>query len=458
MISTLPDPALVARYDRPGPRYTSYPTVPAWRTPFGADDYIEALDAVGADPARPLALYVHLPFCAIRCHYCGCNAIGTSRRDVIDRYLDRVERELAMVVERLGSDRRVTQMHWGGGTPNLLDQRQTGRLVDALHRAFAFTPDAAWSIELDPRIVPPGQPASLRALGFSRVSLGVQDTDPLVQRAIGREQPFVQTRAVFESCREAGFNSINLDVVYGLPHQTQTRFERTLDLLGALEADRLAVFGYAHVPGMKANQKLIDPATLATGQERLQLFAMAVERFEDRGYQWIGFDHFARPDDELAVAAREARLHRNFMGYTVQATPDLLALGTSGIGDLAGRYAQADAKLAGYYRAIDAGRFPIVRGHRLDLDDRRRRELILHLMCNLELPADLPLEGGSTAAGCFPEAWARLAAFEADGLVEAAAGGWRVTRLGRFFLRNLGMEFDRYLASTTAGGSFSRTV
>ncbi len=451
-------PELVARYDRPGPRYTSYPTVPAWTQPFGEAEYRSALADVASQPRDTLSLYVHLPFCAARCHYCGCNAVVTRRAGVVDAYLDHVERELALVLETLGRGRTVVQLHWGGGTPNFLDERQRHRLLGTLERAFRFEPQAERSIELDPRLVVPGQLRDLRATGFTRVSFGAQDFEPTVQAAIGRTQPFALVASVVAEARAAGFASLNLDLIYGLPHQSLAGYRDTLHQAISLAPDRLALFGYAHVPALRPNQKRIHPEELPTGHDKFRLFEQAVRELEAAGYQWIGLDHFARPGDELAVAARERRLHRNFMGYTLRPADHLLALGMSGIGDLAGRFVQLDARLGGYARAVDGGRLPVVKGHHLDADDHRRRAAIMHLMCNLELPFDLPLPGGTTVGAWLGGDLERFHSHAERGLVDLTPGRIRVTPTGRFFLRNLCMELDAHLGRATERAMFSRTV
>ncbi len=448
----------VARYDRPGPRYTSYPTVPAWTQSFGEVEYRAALAEVWARTSDTLSLYVHLPFCAERCHYCGCNAVVTRQRSVVDNYLDRLERELDMVLAILGPGREVVQLHWGGGTPNFLDQAQRHRLVNRLTKEFRISETAERSIELDPRLVKPGQIADLRALGFNRISLGVQDLDPAVQAAIGRMQPFQLVETVVDEIREAGFESLNLDLIYGLPRQSVSGFRGTLERVAALNPDRLAVFGYAHVPSVKPNQKQINQAELPGRDIKFRLFETAVNDLGEAGYQWVGLDHFARPTDELAIAADERRLHRNFMGYTLRPADHMLALGMSGIGDLAGRFVQLDPKLGDYSRAVDAGRLPVVKGHHLSLDDRRRRTIITHLMCNLELPYGLPLEGGETAGSLLGSELDRFQQHADAGLVELEPERIAVTAIGRYFLRNLCMELDAHLDRATARAVFSRTV
>ncbi len=450
--------AMIDRYNRPGPRYTSFPTVPHWQATFTADDYLAALRAVAAT-SDPISVYVHLPFCAERCAYCGCNATSTRRAEVVDHYLDRIERELTMVIAALGSGRRVTQLHWGGGTPNFLTEAQTRRLMSMLNAVFAIDPAAEVALEVDPRIGSREQILLFRELGFNRISFGVQDIAHDVQVAIGRIQPLSQTETVFRAAREAGFTSINIDLVYGLPYQTPTSFDRTLQAMIELGPDRIACFSYAHLPQARPNQKHVDARQLPTGYEKFRLFQQALDTLTAAGYEWIGMDHFARADDELAVAARERRLQRNFMGYTVLPAPHQIGFGMSAIGDLAGRYAQNDAHLGHYQRAIDDGRLPITRGMRLSADDIRRRKAIMHLMCNLEVPFDLPLPpDGQRLGDLFAAEIERIAAYADDGLVEVEPRRLRVTERGRFFVRNLAMELDNYLQQASERPLFSSTV
>jgi len=446
-------PDRLARYDVPGPRYTSYPTVPAWKAPFGAAEYRDALRDLARLERDPVAVYLHLPFCGYRCHYCACNVTVATRTDVVDRYLDRVECELDLVTGIVGSGRRALQLHLGGGTPNLLTVKQLGRLHDLLERRFAFAAGAERSVEADPRQATREQLDALRGFGFQRISYGVQDFDPLVQAAIGRIQPEAVVREAVELAREAGFAGLNIDLIYGLPGQTAASFERTLDAALALAPDRVACYSYAHVPQVRHNQRLIDPAALPSREGKFHLFRMTVDAFTGSGYQWIGLDHFARPADDLALAARERRLHRDFMGYTTRPAPHLLAFGMSAIGDVAGRLVQNVPRTGEYQRVLDAGELPVERGHCLSDDDRSRRQAILHLMCNLELPHHLvppPAE----------ESRMRLRPLVDDGLIAAHHDRYEVTPVGRYFLRNIAMALDAYLpsASPAARPVFSRTV
>ena len=450
---------LLKEHARPVPRYTSYPTVPFWDKSFGEADYVEALDEAGATPDQPLSIYVHLPFCAKRCYYCGCNAMVTHRQEMVERYLDHLEREVEGVADRMGMGRRVTQMHWGGGTPNFLTDRQTVRLFETLARYFHFEPDAEISIEMDPRVATASQPPLLRRLGFNRMSMGVQDFDPRVQVAIGRVQPESDTVSLLEWAREAGFESVNFDLVYGLPYQTSQSFDRTLRRVIELAPDRVATFSYAHLPELRKIQRAVDASGLPSPREKLGLFLDTVETLQGAGYQWIGFDHFARPEDELAVAARERRLLRNFMGYTTHAAPDQVAFGVSAIGCLGGRFVQNATRIDRYGASLDENHFPVVRGHRMSSDDQWRSLVIQHLMCNLEIRDDLTRpDFGQPLSSLLNGEMKRLDAFESEGFLLRTPRGWDVTDLGRFFVRNVAAAMDPYLRRKTQLPTFSSSV
>jgi oxygen-independent coproporphyrinogen-3 oxidase len=443
---------LIARYDTPGPRYTSYPTVPAWKA-FAPGDYREALVELAGAESEAVSLYVHIPFCGYRCHYCACNVTLAARPDLADDYLDRLERELDLVTEIVGRHRRPLQLHLGGGTPNFLTLPQFSRLTRMLESRFAFGREVERSLEADPRLVTREQLATLRDLGFRRISFGVQDFDPAVQAAIGRRQPEALVREAVELARETGLQGVNIDLIYGLPEQTATRFEHTLQAALALEPDRVACYNYAHVPRVRHNQRLIDATALPSRDDKFHLFQMAVEAFTGNGYEWIGLDHFARQDDELACAAREGRLGRDFMGYTTRTTPHLLGFGMSAIGDIAGRFVQNVPRTGQYERDLDRGEFPVARGLRLSEDDKARRRAILRLMCNLNLPYRLLPPPVDESVG-------RLKPLVDDGLITAANERYEVTSLGRWFLRNIAMALDAYLPRQVVEGRpvFSRTV
>lgn len=449
----------VEKYNQPGPRYTSYPTVPAWKRPFGEDEYREALAELATRPGDELALYLHLPFCAKHCFYCGCNALVSREKNAVEVYLDRVEKELAMVTALIGTGRRVVQFHWGGGTPNYLSNAEVNRALTMFRGAFDLAPDAEVSLEVDPRIATPEQVAFLRSAGFNRISLGVQDFEESVQAAIGRRQGRERTLDVYRGCRDAGFPGVNVDLVYGLPGQTRESFARTLDEIIGLGPDRVACFSYAHVPWVRPEQNKVDTSRMMAGYEKFGLFRLTVDSFQAADYDWIGIDHFARRDDELAVALRNRALHRNFMGYATKPAPHMLAFGMSGIGDVCDRFAQNDAELDSWGTAIDAGRLPIVKGHKLNDDDRLRRLVILNVMCNLELPWALTEQAfGAPADRLLAGELAALPPLVEDGLVTVAEQGLRITDKGRYFVRNVAMIFDAYLAGAGDKPLFSRTV
>lgn len=443
------DTNLLQRYDQRGPRYTSYPTVPAWSTTFGAASYTEAL-ADGAKDDAPVALYVHLPYCLKRCLYCGCHAIATSRSSTIDAYLDRLDDELALVFGAFGDGRAVQQMHWGGGTPNHLSDAQLERLMRMVESHVRFAPGAELSIEGDPRVTTFAQLLHLRALGFDRISFGVQDLDAKVQEAIGRLQPTELVEEMVAASRDAGFTGVNVDLVYGLPRQTRASFWSTIAHVRAMSPDRVACFGYAHLPSMFAHQRAIADNELPDAATRSALFGMAVEGFTGTGYQWIGLDHFALKGDSLAVAQRAGRLHRDFMGYTTRPPGHLIGVGMSAISEVGGRFAQNAAQIERWRTHLGEGELPIVRGHVLSDDDRARRSAILRLMCDLEVVRNV--------VDAIPGTVERLAPFEEDGLVEVSWDAVRVTPLGRYFLRNICTSFDAYLPGQQATGAFSRTV
>lgn len=451
-VSAPPDTvlALLAKYDRRAPRYTSYPPVPAWTRAVGPSDYAEALAAAGSAAGDSFSLYVHLPFCPQRCLYCGCNVTITRRRGAIEAYLARLDEELALVTSILGRGRRVVQVHLGGGTPNYLDDGELERLWHTLASRFSFAPGLDAAVEMDPRLGAGEQLGRLRALGFTRTSFGVQDLDERVQRAIGRIQPTATVRHMIETARAEGFEGVNIDLIYGLPEQTPDSFARTLDTVVELGPDRIACFGYAHVPGMQPHQRALERYHLPDSTERFELNRLAVARLTAAGYVWIGLDHFALPDDSLARAAAERRLYRNFNGYTTMPATHLLAFGMSAIGEVAGCLVQNDADLAGWHGRIERGELATVRGHRLGEDDRRRRAVILSLMCDLALPL--------ASAGGLDRELERVRSFADDGLVELRADQVLVTPLGRYFLRTICTAFDAYLPAESEVRPMSRAI
>jgi oxygen-independent coproporphyrinogen-3 oxidase len=452
-------PELLRRYDRPGPRYTSYPTAPVWRDDFGDAEYRNALAQAASRPDEPLSIYVHVPFCQERCAFCGCNVIISKKEGVADIYLDHVEMELAMAAEALGDRRNVRQLHWGGGTPTFLHVDQIERLFTAVKDRFSIAPDAEIALEMDPRVTTREQVDVLRRLGFNRASMGVQDLDPEVQCEIHRFQTEDQTRALFSLCRDAGFSGINVDLIYGLPGQTIDGWSATIDKVIDIAPDRLAVYSYAYLPEKLHNQRHIEMAKLPDADRKLDLFTIAREKFTSAGYRAIGMDHFAKPKDELSVAMDERRLRRNFMGYTVVPATDMLGIGTSAIGEIGGCYAQNEKKLSRYYQALEAGRFATSCGFALTMDDSVRSHVIRELMCNFYLDiAGLESRFGIGFDDYFADEAAALTPLYADEFIVRENGALRVLPLGQIFIRNIAMVFDTHLKNAAAKTQFSRTV
>lgn len=452
---------LLRKYDRPGPRYTSYPTAVEFNDSFTADAYCLKLDEAATLAAEPLSFYLHLPFCEERCTFCGCAVIATRRREVAARYLDYLVREIGMLADRLPHRRRVIQYHWGGGTPTYLTSAEMAALHAGVRRHFVIDRQAEVGVEVDPRVTTREQIDTLRALGFNRLSMGVQDFTPEVQEAIGRRQSEEATRSLFYYARGVGFDSINIDLVYGLPRQSVETFGRTIGSIVEMRPERVAVYSYAHVPWLRGNQKGIDPGDLPLPELKVDLFGAAVDVFLDAGYRQIGMDHFARPDDELSRAAEQGALHRNFMGYTTRPATDMVGAGLSAIGDIRGAYAQNVKKLSSYYAALDAGRFPIERGLVLTPDDLLRRHVITQLMCNFTVDlADVERRFGVSFEEYFARELIELAAGPAaHGFVTMRPDRLQVTMRGRLFVRNICMVFDQYLRrKPVEQRMFSRTV
>lgn len=452
--------ALLRQYDRPGPRYTSYPTAVEFNESFDSAAYRGRLEAAASMENEPLSLYVHLPFCEARCSYCGCMVIITRKREIAARYLDYLEREIAMLAQALGPRRRVVQHHWGGGTPTYLEPHQIERLHAAVARHFEFDPQAERAIEIDPRVTSREQLVLLRTLGFNRLSMGIQDFTPEVQDAINRRQTEAQTRELYGYARDVGFDSVNVDLIYGLPRQGLDTFRRTLNSVVGMRPERIAVYSYAHVPWLRPHQKAIRAEDLPDAGLKFELFGAAVETFLDAGYAQIGMDHFALPGDELAIAADEHRLHRNFMGYTTRPAPDMLGVGVSAIGDVRGAFAQNSKKLPAYYAALDQGRFPTERGYALSEDDLVRRQVIKELMCNFHVSrARIEEQFGIDFDRYFAAELEQLALPADDGFLRMTADGLDVTARGRLFVRNICMAFDKYLPAHQQGRPvFSRTI
>ncbi len=456
----IPSPELIRKYDRPGPRYTSYPTAPEWSEAFQAEQYLEHLARADREHG-PLSIYVHLPFCREMCRFCGCNVVATHDRTRADAYLDLLEKEVALVAERLSHRREVSQLHWGGGTPTFLDSSQLTRCHAILSRHFQFTSDAEQAIEIDPAITTKAQIETLAQLGFNRISMGVQDFDARVQQVVGRIQGEKETAELVEAARRNGFKGVNLDLIYGLPYQTPETWRDTLQRILAIHPDRMAVFGFAYVPWAKPHQRLLPQEALPKTEQRVELFLQAVEAFTGAGYRLIGLDHFALESDELARAQREGYLTRNFQGYTVRPASDTVAFGMSSISDIGGAYAQNAHKLKEWGDRVAAGALPIERGASVTADDVLRRFVINRVMCLLWLDLREVAEKFGPAARDAIEASLRGGVDELiqDGLVTFDGDVLRVLPLGQLLVRNVAMLFDAYLPKHAGQKqTFSRTV
>ena len=459
------DLALIRKYDKAGPRYTSYPTAPMFHAGIGASDYAESLGRIGSTGA-PISLYLHVPFCDTVCYYCGCNKIATKQRQRAVPYVEYLLKEIDLLAESLGgarpvTPRPVTQLHWGGGTPTFLNEQQIRAIMDRLHSRFDFAPDAEgeYGIEIDPRECNADTVRVLREVGFNRMSMGVQDFDPKVQKAVNRIQSREETLAVLEEARKQGFQSINIDLMYGLPFQTVESFDRTLGTIVDFSPDRIALFNYAHLPHMFMPQRRIDEGDLPSPAEKLKILEHSIDRLLAAGYVFIGMDHFAKPDDELAVAQRQGKLYRNFQGYSTHADAELIGLGITSIGYVDGAFYQNIKDLDGYYAALDAGRFPVFRGYRLSDEDHLRRHVIMRLMCDfaLDYPA-VEKQFDIDFRAHFADGLADLAAMAADGLVELRPDGLTVLPAGRLLIRNIAMAFDEHLRQKSEEVKFSKVI
>ena len=450
-------PELITRMDRPGPRYTSYPTAPVFSPTFGEVAYADALKAAGERDA-PLKLYVHLPFCERLCTYCACNVVVRKHIGIAaDPYVARVMREADLVLAHLGRGKKVARLHLGGGTPNYLLRPQMLQLLAGLRERFAFTDDAELSLEVDPRHVEDGQLAWLKSLGFNRVSFGIQDFDQDVQQAIGRRQTLEETLRAISDARAAGFPSVNVDLVYGLPGQDRERFGRTLDRILEIRPDRLAIFSFAYVPEVKPHQKKLPADRMPGPRDKAAFLVDAMSRLVDAGYVQVGMDHFALPDDALARSYADGSLQRSFQGYEPGPAMDTLGLGLTSIGDIGGAYVQNHHRLKEYEAAVDAGILPVERGWTRTFEDEVRRTAIWDLMCRFRLDYRAFADRFEVDHDAyFGEAHAALEGLADEGLVELSDGGVEVTELGRVFVRNVAMIYDAYLPGQRA--RFSRTV
>jgi oxygen-independent coproporphyrinogen III oxidase len=455
-------PELLTRFDVSGPRYTSYPTADRFVEAFGEADYIQVLQQrqsgrVGQQ--SPLSLYVHIPFCESLCYYCACNKIITQHKDRAATYLRYLTKEVMLHSQHLGQGQPVSQLHLGGGTPTFMSDEELRQLMAMLRAHFAFVPGGEYSVEVDPRTVDEGRLAVLAELGFNRLSFGVQDFDPAVQKAVHRIQPAEQVFQLVEASRRLGFESVNVDLIYGLPLQTPTSFEQTLVQIKRLRPDRIALYAYAHLPDRFKPQRRIHAQDLPVAGAKVAMLSRSLEALTEAGYVYIGMDHFALPDDALAVAKRQGRLHRNFQGYSTQADGDLIALGVSSIGRVGATYSQNAKTMEAYVDALDQGRFPVVRGLALTRDDLIRRSVIMALMCqghvqyesiNLAWLVDFKM--------LFARELSQLEDLQAQGLVQLSETGIQVTPIGWFFVRGVAMLFDRYLQADRCRHRFSKII
>ena len=434
----------LAKYNRPGPRYTSYPTAPVWDDKFQQKD-LEDFYSAANSAATPVSLYMHLPFCESLCLFCACNVVIQKDKSAAVPYLESLKKEIARVSGFVNRQREVVQFHWGGGTPTYLSPVQLDDLFSFTRERFSFARDAEIGIEIDPRVSSIAHLETLRSLGFNRLSMGIQDFTPLVQQTIRRIQPFELTRDLILAARKLGFDSINVDLIYGLPYQTAASFSETVDKIVRLAPDRIAMFSYAHVPWLKKQQGSFQ-GHLPEGMEKFQIFKTGIRKFTDAGYLYIGMDHFARPTDELALAQRNRTLHRNFQGYTTKAGADLYGMGVSAISSIGSAYGQNNRILADYQSAIASSGSATMRGYRLNEDDLLRRAVITRLLCHaIILKREIETEFHVNFDSYFAAELAELSAMSHDGLVELSPAEIRVTPLGRIFIRNLAMPFDRYL-------------
>ncbi|MDK4697585.1 oxygen-independent coproporphyrinogen III oxidase [Kingella negevensis] len=451
------DRELISSLPNQGPRYTSYPTADRFHDGFRQPEYTQTLDTVLNGNDKPVSLYIHIPFCNVICYYCGCNKVITKDTSKADDYLNYLEKEMALLKPHLHGKHKLAQLHFGGGTPTFLSDGQLERVFNMIREHFELLPDGEYSIEIDPRKVSRESVFKLAKLGFNRMSVGIQDFDPKVQAAVNRIQTVEETKNVIDSAQEAGFKSISVDLIYGLPHQSVESIKPTLDTVLSLNPDRLALYHYAHLPHIFKPQRRIDTNAVPSSEEKLDILQYAVHLLDERGYVFIGMDHFAKPEDELAIALREGRLQRNFQGYSTYADCDLIAIGVSSIGKVGDTYSQNQRLLEDYYADLDANQLPVMRGFQLNTDDVLRRQIIQDLMCRFALElADYGVDFVNYFAAELPE----LDNMAKLGLVEwnAVSGSLKVTPKGRFLIRNIAMIFDYYLRNKETKAKYSQTV
>lgn len=448
------------KYDKPGPRYTSYPTAPQFNENFTNEDYLNEIVKTNYGSNLPdLSLYFHLPYCDTLCYFCGCNMIITRNRDRIKEYTKYLKKEIDLVRTYLLPDRKVAQHHWGGGTPTHLNPDEINDLASYINQSFEFKENAEISCEIDPRELTKAHLEALRNNGFNRISMGVQDFNEKVQKAVNRIQPENITRQAVQWIRELGYHSINLDLIYGLPFQTVDSFADTVDKIIDISPDRIAVFNYAHVPWMKKHMALIHPEDIPAPETKLEILKMTIEKLTSAGYVFIGMDHFAKPDDELTIAMHEKKLYRNFQGYSTNAGADLYAMGITSISQLKNIYAQNYKTEKEYYNSLDNEKLPTAKGYRLTEDDHIRREVIMRLMCDFEIDFK-KIENQFKINFKEYFAWGlnNLKEMVADDLLDITDTGIKVKNMGRMLIRNIAMNFDGYIERKEDKAKYSRTV
>lgn len=453
------DTDLIKKYDKPGPRYTSYPTAPQFNKSFTADDYAAEIKRTNElESKSPLSLYYHLPFCDTLCYFCGCNMIVTRNRDRISNYLKYLKREIELLQSHL-KDRVVNQLHWGGGTPTHLNPDEIADLAKFIFNSFNISSDSENGCEIDPRELTFDHLFSLRENGINRISMGVQDIDPKIQKAVNRIQPEEMTRQVVEWIRQLKFDSVNLDLIYGLPFQSAKSFEKSVDTIIDLSPERIAVFNYAHVPWMKKHMELIKSENLPSPGEKLQILKMTIEKLTSAGYMFIGMDHFAKPDDELSIALQEKKLYRNFQGYSTHAGTDLYAMGITSISQIGNVYAQNFKTEKEYFNSLDNNNIPIMKGYSLSQDDIIRREVITRIMCDFELEFNfIEKQFDIDFKVYFKWGLNNFKEMISDGIVDLSENKIKVTEQGRLLVRNIAMNFDGFIERKVDEGKYSRTV
>ncbi len=464
IVKTTPvfDVELIRKMNQLGPRYTSYPTADRFSDTFQVDDYKKTIDALRVSPRQlPLSLYIHIPFCASICYYCACNKVITKDRSKAEVYLSYLKREIAMQAALFTGMNRVEQLHFGGGTPTYINDDQMADLLAELRSHFDFAPDdiGEYSIEVDPRTVTPERIQRLRGQGFNRLSLGIQDFDPVVQKAVNRIQPEEDTLAVMRAARDAGFRSISVDLIYGLPKQTLASMTTTLDKIISADPDRIAIYNYAHLPHLFKPQRRIEVDELPDPESKLQMLFLCIKKLTDAGYAYIGMDHFAKPTDDLFLSQQQGRLQRNFQGYSTHAQTEMLSCGVSAISAIGACYTQNEKTLEAYYERLDEGQLPVARGIGLNQDDVLRRDIIGQLMCHFELDfGQLNKAYGIDFAYYFQKELSSLGALSEHGLLSLTAGSIKVSLKGRLLIRNICMVFDAYLGQKQEPLRYSKTI